>query len=666
MLSHKKAQKAQKHFAKVMVCCLCLFVAVMGQAPNDPVAPKQDVSQPPVPGQAAAGPHEMTAADVEAFLDGLVPLQIKEDDIAGVTISVVKDGKLLFAKGYGYADVEKKKPVSAQETLFRPGSISKLFTWTAVMQLFEQGKLDLDRDVNEYLDYKIPDAFDKPITLKHILTHTPGFEEQIKDLFLVDSTKPNLGQYLKTHIPGRIYPPGTVPAYSNYATAVAGYIVERVSGRPFDEYVTENILKPLNMTRSTFAQPLPAELAPLMSNGYRLGSDAPGPFEVINAFPAGSLSSTATDMAQFMMAHLAEGQLGSAQILKPETARLMHSRLFALDDAANAMCYGFYEESRNGHRIIGHGGDTIYFHSDLHLVLDQKLGFFVSYNSAGNGGGGAGRVNLWYAFLDRYYPYTASTATSATAKDDAKAASGTYILSRRPENSFLKTASLISQFTVSPVGDGDIEVPQLTGANGKPKRWQGVGPMTFVERDGQDKLIFKPDQSGRMQMVLPYPFFVGERAGTLQNGKLLLTVLGISLGLMLITLILWPVSWGVRKHYGHTLELSPAERLLRILVRIVFVLDLVFIGALFGLTMYGLTHLEIFSDQGNKWFRLVQIVGVLGAIGTLAVFVNMVLAWISKRRRIWGKLQATIMLLACLGVLWFAFAGNLLRFSSTY
>jgi CubicO group peptidase (beta-lactamase class C family) len=649
-----------------IMCVLCLFVAVMGQAPNEPVVPKKDASQPPVPAQAASGAHEMTAADVEAFLDGLVPLQIKQDDIAGVTISVVKDGKLLFAKGYGYADVEKKKPVSAQETLFRPGSISKLFTWTAVMQLFEQGKLDLDRDVNDYLDFKIPDAFGKPITLKHIMTHTPGFEEQIKDLFRTDATKLNLGEYLKTHIPARIYPPGTVPAYSNYATAVAGYIVERVSGKPFDEYVAENILKPLNMTHSTFKQPLPSELAPFMSNGYRLGSDAPQAFEVINPFPAGSLSSSATDMAQFMMAHLADGQLGNVTILKPETARLMHSRLFALDDAANAMCYGFYEESRNGHRIIGHGGDTIYFHSDLHLVLDQQLGFFVSYNSGGRNGGGSGRVNLWNAFLDRYYPYAATAASSATAKDDAKAVSGTYILSRRAERSFLKTAALVSQFTVSPVGDGDIETPQLPGANGKPKRWQGIGSMTFLERDGQDKLIFKPDQSGRMQMILSYPFFIGQRASSLQNGKLLLTVLGISLGLMLLTLILWPVAWFVRRHYDRRLELMPIERLLRIVVRIVFVLDLIFIVALFGLTMYGLSHLDIFSDQGNRWFRLIQIVGVLGAIGTVAVLVNAILAWISKRRGIWGKLQATIMLLACLGVLWFAFAGNLLRFSSTY
>ena len=640
-----------------------LVVAATAQVPDRTPLTNQE-SQPPVP-PATGRAHELTAADVEAFLDGLLPLQLKRDDIAGATVSVVKDGKLLFAKGYGYADVEKKKPVSAEETLFRPGSISKLFTWTAIMQLYEQGKLDLDRDVNDYLDYKIPEAFGKPITLKNILTHTPGFEEQIKDLFSVNPIKPNLGDYLKTHIPARIYPPGTVPAYSNYATAVAGYIVERVSGRPFDEYVAENILKPLKMTRSTFTQPLPAELAPLMSNGYRLGSGTAEQFEIINPYPAGSLSASATDIAQFMIAHLQDGQLGDARILKPETARLMHSRLFALDDNANAMCYGFYEESRNGQRIIGHGGDTIYFHSDLHLVLDQKLGFYVSYNSGGRADS-PGRLNLWEAFLDRYYPHTPTAPNSPTAKDDAKAASGIYSLSRRSENSFLKVASVISQFTVSPVGEGDIEVPQLTGPNGKPKRWQAIGPMTFLDRDGQDKLIFKPDQNGQMQMVLPYPFFVGHRVGSLQNGKLLLTVLAISLGIMLLTLILWPIAWFVRRHYGHRLELTSSERLLRIAVRIVFALNLIFIAALFGLTMYGLTHLEIFSDRGSTWFRLAQMIGLVGAAGTLVVLVNAVAAWISKRRRIWGKLQATIMLLACLGFIWFALAGNLLRFSSNY
>ena len=651
----------------LFVCAVALSSLVVAQVPSPPSFTKKETTESATPANSG-NVHEMTAADVEAFLDGLVPLQIKHADIAGATISIVKDGKLLFAKGYGYADVQKKQPVSPQDTLFRPGSISKLFTWTAVMQLFEQGKLDLDRDVNDYLDFKIPDAFGKPITLKNIMTHTPGFEEQIKDLFTITPGAPNLGEYLKTHIPARIYPPGTVPAYSNYATAVAGYIVQRVSGRPFEDYVEENILKPLNMTHSTFKQPLPSNLASFMSSGYRRGSDPAEPFEIVNPFPAGSLSSSAADMAQFMIAHLQDGQLGGAHILKPETARLMHSRLFALDDAANAMCYGFYEESRNGHRIIGHGGDTVYFHSDLHLVLDQNVGFFVSYNSAGTsaGLGDSPRTNLWEAFLDRYYPYSAHVEPAAGAKEAAQSVAGTYTLSRRSDTSFLKTASLLGNFTVSPAGDGDIEVSLLTGANGKPKRWQAINATTFVERDGQDKLIFKPDQNGRLQMILPFPFFIGQPVGKLENGKLLLAVLGISLFLMALTLVLWPIGWFVRRHFGRKLELTRREHLLRLGVRIVFLLDLIFIAALFGLVTYGLTHLEVFSSQGSKWFHLVQVIGVLGAVGTVVAFLNALLSWKSKNRRIWGKLGATLMLLACLGVLWFSLAGNLLRFSSTY
>ena len=644
---------------------LIISSAAWGQVPNLPSTPTTEGTEQ-LTDKTSSSVHELTATDVEAFLDGIVPLQLERDDIAGATIAVVKDGKLLFAKGYGYSDYEKKKPVSAEETLFRPGSVSKLFTWTAVMQLVEQGKLDLDRDVNDYLDFKIPDAFGQPITLKNLLGHTPGFEEQIKDLFTVGSESPNLGAYLKTHIPERIYSPGTVPAYSNYGAALAGYIVERVSGRPFNEYVEENIFKPLGMTHSTFRQPLPPTLVSSMSNGYKQASDQPKPFEVVVPFPAGSMSSTAADMARFMLAHLQEGQLGDARMLRPETARLMHSRLFALDQAANAMAYGFYEESRNGRRIIGHAGDTLYFHSDLHLIPDAGVGFFVSHNSLGRGMP-LPRTTLWEMFLNRYFPYTApATPTLDSAKEDARAVSGSYILSRRSETSFLRAATLIGELTVSPVGDGMIEVAQLTGPNDKPKRWREVAPLTFLETNGHDKLIFKPDQNGRMQMILPYPFFVGQRVGLFENNKILLPVIGISLLIMLLTLVLWPVAWFVRRHYGHKLELTPMERRLRLAVRIVFMLVLFFMAALTGLVVYASTHIEFLSDRGNTWFHLVQMIGVLGAIGMLVVLYNAIHAWMSKRSRIWSKLQATILALACLGFIWFAYAGNLLQFRSNY
>ena len=645
---------------------LLLTSSVLGQVPNLPKTPTEEGTEQLTSDRIASGVHELTTTDVEAFLDGIVPLQLEREDIAGATIAIVKDGKLLFAKGYGYSDYEKKTPVSAEETLFRPGSVSKLFTWTAVMQLVEQGKLDLDRNVNAYLDFKIPDAFGQPITLKNLLAHTPGFEEQIKDLFTVGSESPNLGAYLKTHIPERIYPPGTVPAYSNYGAALAGYIVERVSGRPFNEYVEENIFKPLGMIHSTFRQPLPPTLAPSMSNGYQLASDEPKPFEVVVPFPAGSMSSTAADMARFMLAHLHAGQLGDARMLRPETARLMHSRLFGLDPAANAMAYGFYEESRNGHRIIGHAGDTLYFHSDLHLIPDAGVGFFVSHNSLGRGNSPP-RTTLWEMFLDRYFPYTApATPTLGSAKEDARAVSGSYVLSRRSETSFLRVATLIGELTVSPLEDGMIEVAQLTAPNEKPKRWREVAPMTFLETNGRDKLIFKPDQDGRMQMILPYPFFVGQRVGLFENNKILLPVIAISLLIMLLTLVLWPVTWLVRRRYGHKLELTPIERRLRLGVRIVFALVLLFMAAMIGLIVYASTHIEFFSDRGNTWFHLAQVIGVLGAIGTLVVLYNAIQSWRHRERRIWGKLQATLFVLACLGFLWFAFAGNLLRFSSSY
>ena len=252
------------------------------------------------------------------------------------------------------------------------------------------------------------------------MTHTPGFEEQIKDLITEDAAPTaTLKQHLVTHIPERIFPPGTTPAYSNYGAALAGYIVERVSGRPFNDYIAENIFKPLGMAHSTFAQPLPAELKPLMSNGYRRVRAKPSHSKSLKKLrPAHG--ATAADMSRFMIAHLQNGKLESAQILRPETARQMHSRQFGLSPALNGMCLGFYEESRNGKRIIGHGGDTVYFHSDLHLMLEDGIGFFVSYNSAGKGEISP-RSALWDHFLDRYFPYTPPKAEKlASADADAR------------------------------------------------------------------------------------------------------------------------------------------------------------------------------------------------------------------------------------------------------
>src|SRR5687767_7608800 len=195
---------------------------------------------------AAFAAPPLTQADVDAWLDGLVPRAIRAGDIAGGVVVIVKDGEILTERGFGYADVAARIPVDPRTTVFRPGSISKVFTWTAVMQLVEQGKLDLDADINRYLDVAIPAHDGKPMTMRHVMTHTTGFEEKLKDIVGARSA-PSLESYVKEWIPERIFPPGVVPAYSNYASALAGYVVQRVSGEPFDDYMDRHVLGPLGM-----------------------------------------------------------------------------------------------------------------------------------------------------------------------------------------------------------------------------------------------------------------------------------------------------------------------------------------------------------------------------------------------------------------------------------
>src|SRR5437773_4007135 len=395
------------HYLLATLSLVLSVVHAQGPAPSPLIA----APSPPPPNLPATQPQpetspgpELTKADFETFLDALIPSQLQNRNIAGAVASVVKDGKVLFQKGYGYADVEAERPVLRDQTLFRPGSISKLFTATAVMQLVEQGKLDLDRDVNDYLDFPIPKTHPEPVTLRQLLTHTGGFEETLKNLFVAHESdiKP-LHTYLVNEMPARIFPPGKIPSYSNYGFTLAGYIVERVSGEKFERYIENHILKPLGMNNSTFEQPLPPQLGPQMSKGYLSASKKPRDFEWVQAAPAGALTTTAAAMTQFMLAFLQDGAVDGVSILKPETVRQMESRQFEFDPMLTGLGITFMEYLIDPVRITAHGGDTVYFHSDMILVPDAHLGYFLSYNSLGKDVGG-GRGEVLRTFVNRYFP----------------------------------------------------------------------------------------------------------------------------------------------------------------------------------------------------------------------------------------------------------------------
>ncbi len=597
----------------------------------------------------AAGAHELTEDDVTTLMDILVPLQLRRDDLAGATVAVVKDGKLLFAKGYGYADVEEKKPVVAEETLFRVGSISKLFTWTAVMQMVEQGKVRLDADVNQYLDFTIPATYREPITLRRLMTHTAGFEDTYKDVFVSTTAEfQPLGTYLRTHLPRRIFAPGTVPSYSNYGAALAAYIVQRICGCPFEEYVQDSIFRPLGMTQSTFVQPLPQSLEPKLATGYGVASSPPLPLQFVQTGPAGGLSTSATDIARFMIAHLQDGQFGDVHILKPETAQLMHARQFSAAETMNGMVLGFYERSVNNHRIIGHAGDLNGFHSDLYLILDANAGLFISYNSAGNSNY-VDRKEVWQTFLARYFPYDPpSKPTVPSAVTDSNRVSGVYISSRRSNDSIMKPEMIADDIVVSATPEGLIQIDREKEFNGRLKLWREVGPWLYRAVNGQERVQFQRDPSGRLMMVTDSPYWVFQRASLTEDKHVNYAVLAGVVAILALTLLLWPVAAFVRRHYQRPLTLDRGQSRLRLITRVICLIDISALVAWIEL-------LQVDPVLTTKWdpcVHAIQCLALIGAIGTVAVIYECCRSWAEPGLWIGSKVMESVIAVASIGYLW--------------
>jgi len=660
-------------FLAVISAVLALPLAAQSTRPLDraaaePLSPVEAVqgTTPTAPGQVQGVP--LTATDVNAWLDGFLPYALARGDIPGAVVVVVSDGQIVAQRGYGFADIAKRTRVDPRSTLFRPGSISKLFTWTAVMQQVEQGKLNLDADVNQYLDFKIPPYNGKPVTLRNIMTHTAGFEEQVKDLITTnEKAAVPYDKLLKRWVPQRVYAPGSTPAYSNYATSLAGYIVARVSREPFDQYVERHIFAPLGMSRSTMRQPLPAHLKPLMAHGYRSGQDEPFGFEFVAPAPAGSLSATGEDMARFMIAHLQNGR----GILQPRTAQLMHSRTNQSIPGLNGMALGFYEHNVNGRRVIAHGGDTNAFHSDLHLFLDEGTGLYMSFNSGGKEGTTTSlRQAIFEQFADRYFPArpTAQTPVNAqTAKANAQLLAGTWSSSRRAFSSFVSIADLLSQTQISVGEDGKLNAPVAEVLGLRPFKWEPAGPMLWRDANGHEMLGAKVENGKAVQLsintiapimvFLPVPWYL--------NSAWLLPLLYASLAVLAVTLILWPTRAIVRRRFGAALTLEgggvrayrwsriAAGAILAALIAWFVMITMLFEDVSFGGAM----------DVIIKLLGLLSLVAFVGGFLVLLWYAYTV--WRGKWR--WtAKVWSILLVIAAGTVLHIAINYNLIGFSSNY
>jgi CubicO group peptidase (beta-lactamase class C family) len=300
--------------------------------------------------------------------------------VAGSAIAVVHDGHLVYRAGFGRREVFKEVPVDAERTIWRIGSITKVLTGVAVMQLVDGGRLDLDADVNTYLSaFKVPATFPDPVRIRHLLTHTAGFD-QIglgRQVARAEEIRP-LGDFMRENLI-RIRPAGQYTTYDTYAITLLGYLVEQVSGLPFEEYLRRQVFAPLGMTRSGIL--VPPELKSDVAVGYGFaGKWEAERWEFMNTAPASTVNATVADMANFARMLLDGGRFNGRQVLSERSARAMLTRQFTNHPDQPGYGFTFFEDPTFGIPAFSHGGSMAGFGSFLYLVPEHRLGVFVATN----------------------------------------------------------------------------------------------------------------------------------------------------------------------------------------------------------------------------------------------------------------------------------------------
>ncbi|MFI9838883.1 serine hydrolase domain-containing protein [Nonomuraea sp. NPDC051941] len=593
------------------------------------------------PATAAASARIPDTRELADFFDAAMAKGLRANHVPGAVVSVVGGGKILFSKGYGLADRENGTPFDPGTSLVRIASITKLFTWTAVMQQVQRGRLDLHADVNRYLTtFRIPATYPQPITLAHLMDHTAGFEDSTIGVGARSKADvPPLGTYLAEHVPARVRPPGQVSAYSNYGAALAGYIVAQVSGQPYDQYVKDHILDPLGMRHSTASEPVPAPLAAgqARSYDYEDGTYQRKPFVFDNLAPDGSISATADDMARFMIAHLEDGTL-----LDEPTARLMHRRSFAADPRIDGYAHGFKEQTLNGHRVIMHDGSWEGFQSALLLVPDADIGLFVSTNSVG----GIDAVTEFLpAFFDRFLPGERA-APSAPPFKSATPVAGFYRPARTVESTIEKVLTLTTSSRLRVEAGGKLAFKGMT--------WSPLAAGLYQQDGGSQRLAFVTDGAGVTYAATDgpayelIPWWETPPANVIVVLSFAVTALTAVLGL--------PLAAAVRRLRGRPSETPRAWRAGRLLAGLGGAVGLVFV-VLFTLTLIGDTSI-LYGVPAS--LRVLLLLPPLFLALTIAAITTTVIGWRHRHLGVLARAHQVTLLAGMLALVWFCLHWNLL------
>ncbi|MEW6495718.1 MAG: serine hydrolase domain-containing protein [Cyanobacteriota bacterium] len=635
---------------------------ILTPEPSEPVEPEQVA--PPRP--TRSGPTD--PQEVEAFIDKFFAQEMQDEHVPGAVVALVRDGEILFTKGYGYADVEQRIPVTPDKTLFRVASLSKLVTSTAVMQLYEQGLLDLHKDVNPYLkSFQIENPYPEPVTAANLMTQTDGSSQQLFGLAARTASQMlPLEKFIPKHMPPIVSRPGELYSYSNMGITLAGYLVEALSGQPFTQYIDENLLQPLDMRRSTFLQPLPPSLASDLAVGYesKNGSFQRLPFLHLNIAPAAALSATATDMAHFMIAHLQNGRYKNSRILKDDTAQLMHQQHFTHHPKLPGAAYGFHELFENNIRAIGHFGGLRGYSCSLVLLPEQNVGLFVATNS----------INLIYTnllsqFFHHYYPLQEKPTPPkppANFAEQAKRFIGTYRDIEYPRGTLASLGGLARHLDVKARSNTNLTVETsdffFVGTPVQ-KPLMPVEPLLFKRGGDGAYAAFGEDNKGRIR-YLYHP--IGPRIGAFrkifwyETVPFQLCLVGFYTVLFLSGGITWIIRSLRSRFRKQGFKDNKLAQLAWLVAGLVSILNLVFLIAfplavgLIGIwnLVYGVPAIII---------ALLCIPPVTTGM-SLALPTFTVLAWKNKYWSVWDQAHYCLITLAALAFIPFLVYWNLLGF----
>ena len=448
-----------------------------------------------------AGRIDTSAA--AAFVDSFLPTEMAKRHIPGAVFVLISAGEVALVRGFGFADLASKRAVDPDRTIFRIASVSKVVTATAALQLVEQGRLDLMKDVNTYLrSFRLASYRGHPVTLHHLLTHTAGFDERLIGIACRQSTdRQPLASYLASSMPPRFTEPGQAISYSNHGMALVGLLVQEVSGRPFQDYVKSAILEPLGMQRSGFL--LAGQAAKDLATAYDFVDERHRSLsrDCLHGWPSGEFATTGSDMARFLIAHLQRGTYEGARILGESTLERMHARQFAPHPGTSGWAYGFWEDRHKGGRGLMHDGGGKGYRALVYLLPEQNIGFFLAYNLADRHPDADLLVAFRQGFLSTFLSGTSAQAESEGVVEQTGAQfAGDYRYLRRARTTMEKMISMVN--TNVHIDQSASGVVTMTGVTDKVVRLTAIGPMLFRRSDGRGLVAFDVVEANEPQRLI--------------------------------------------------------------------------------------------------------------------------------------------------------------------